>query len=280
MLERSIYVTSVKIDVFQTFSSESKELPQLKMNSKFTHLNIQNISELGTDVIEEFFYGISVKDVLELSLTNTRFSEACKRESFWKKKVLLDYGVKKKFGETWKKTAMLLSNSNMINLGKEWIDGQTYGELLEEATKGDNELFVRFFKEILTKYRIPRSQVFVYSQSVEDLKSAEIDYCLSLHPDNTIARLKAINIGPTDEDTLQHVLRVVTREFSVIMHAVSEAKRYYSLFSSGQEWEEEIDQLQDKELKTSKEIKSLVDPIPYVMMYSLQTVKTLNIMRL
>nr|QBK92738.1 MAG: hypothetical protein LCPAC401_03760 [Pithovirus LCPAC401] len=240
------------------------------MSSDFTLLNIQNISELGTDVIEEFFYGISVKEILELSVTNTRFNEACKRESFWKKKVLLDYGIEKKYGETWKETTILLSNSNMINLRKEWINGQTYGELLEEGLRDDN-----LFAEILTKYRIPHSQVFVYSESVNDLKSAEINYT-NLLPDYTIAQLNALGYGPADEDTVQRILKVVTREFSVIMRAVSEAKSYYGLISLGRDQENEMDELQGRDLKTSKEIKSLVDPILYVMMYSLHSVNTLN----
>ncbi len=237
----------------------------------FTHLNIQNISELGTDVIEQFFYGISVKEILELSVTNTRFSEACKRESFWKKKVLIDYGVEKKYGETWKETAILLSNSNMINLGKEWINGQTYGELLEEGTKNDN-----LFAGILTKYQIPDVQVFVYSESVNNLKSAGIEYSNVIEFDFTIAQLNALGFGPTDENIVQRVLKVVTREFSVIMHAVVEAKRYYGLISLGRDQENDIDDLRGRDLKTSKEIRSLVDPILYVMMYSLHSVNTLN----
>nr|QBK93183.1 MAG: hypothetical protein LCPAC403_03170 [Pithovirus LCPAC403] len=249
-------------------SGESKELPQFKMNS--TLLNIQNISELGTDVIEEFFYGISVKEILELSVTNTRFNEACKRESFWKKKVLIDYGVEKKYGETWKETALLLFNSNMINLRKEWIDGQTYGELFEEGMRDDN-----LFAGILNKHQIPRMQVHVYSESVVDFKSAEIDHALSC-AGFSLEELRELHIGPTDEDTVQRVLRVVTREFSVIMHAVSEAKRYYSLFSLGEFWQDSLIELQDRDLKTSKGIRSLVDPIIYVMMYSFHSIDTLN----
>nr|QBK92734.1 MAG: F-box family protein [Pithovirus LCPAC401] len=199
----------------------------------FTLLNIQNISELGTDVIEEFFYGISVKEILKLSVINTTFSEACKRESFWKKKVLLDYGVEKKYGETWKETAILLSDSNMINLGKEWVDGQTYGELLEEGMSIEP-----FFYPCLREFNI---------FNVDDLKNAEY---------------------------LQHVLKLVTREFSVIMHVIGEIRGYYNLFSLSQECD--VNELTDNELKVANKIKSLVDPIPYVMTYSLQTLKTLN----
>ncbi len=287
-------------------SSESKELLQFKMNSDclveklFTRLNIQNISELGTDVIEEFFYGISVKETLELSVTNTRFSEACKRESFWKKKVLLDYGVEKKCGETWKETAKLLYDSNMINLRKKWINGQTYGDLFEQALE-NNGFFERIFieewfndkkhfqsnglSELTLNNNLLSHLVYIYPEDVEDLENVYPEFVtglknipiehLALHLDYSIDELKVAGVGPIEAKAVQYVKKVTTRELSVIMHAAEVAKRTY-----GQDWQSEINELQGGNLKMSKEIESLIDPIRYVILYSLQTLETLNMIKL
>ena len=261
-------------------SRESKEFPQLKMNPDclveklLTRLNIQNISELGTDVIEEFFYGISVKEILELSVTNTRFNEACKREYFWKRKVLLDYEVEKKCRETWKETARLLCHSNMINLGKEWINGQTYGDLFEQALESNGfferilmkERFdeqnyneeslqrVHHFRLTLNQYHIPLSYIYVYPEVIENLedvyprfvtglKNVSIEH-LALQTGYSIPTLKAYGIGPMEAKIVQFVKKVTTRELSVIIHAAEVAKRIY-----GQDWQNEINELRGGKLK-------------------------------
>ncbi len=317
------------------------------MNSNFTLLNIQNISKLGTDVIEKFFYGISVKEILELSVTNTRFNEACKRESFWKKKVLLDYGVEKKYGETWKETAKFLYDSDMINLKKEWINGETYGDLFEQALKSNGFFHKIFNKEWLnmTMYdgiseeeffscgyyhddehkkmemlghsscvhynglsreeflslgyyhddehkkryiydnSIPLSKIYVYPENVEDLENVYPEWItglenvpiehLALQTGYPIDELRTHGVGAWEAMEVQYVKKVVTRELSVIMHAAEAAKRIY-----GHDWQNEINELQGGDLKTSKEIESLVDPVRYVILYSLQTLETLNAIKL
>nr|QBK92733.1 MAG: F-box-like family protein [Pithovirus LCPAC401] len=268
----------------------------------FARLNIQDISELGTDAIEEFFYGINMEEILKLSTTNTRFNEVYKRESFWKKKVLLDYGVKKKCRGTWEETAKLLCDSNMINLGKEWINGQTYRDLFKQALE-NNGLFERIltkerfdeqnydeeslrndglFELTLNKYYISRSFVYVYPEEMENaypdfvvgLENVPIEH-IALHLGYTINDLKDFGIGSMETSIVQYVKKVTTRELSVIIHAVEVAKRIYE-----QDWQNEINELQGGDLKTSKEIESLIDPIRYVIFYSSQSLKTLNAIKL
>lgn len=247
---------------------------------------LRNISELGTDVIEIFFCGISVKEVLKLCRTNMRFAEACKREPFWKNKVLLDYGVEKKYCNSWKETAILLFNADMINLRKEWIDQITYGVLLEESLKNDRGFFIN----ILRKHDILPSKVYVYPEIDEDLENVYPEFVkglenipiehLSAHFGYTIDDLKVAGMGPGDVMLLHRILKVVTREFSVIMHAVDEMKGHYNLFSSGQEWEHNMNELTDNEIQVANRIKLLVDPIPYVMRYSLLSIYNLNAIEL
>nr|QBK93144.1 MAG: hypothetical protein LCPAC403_02780 [Pithovirus LCPAC403] len=267
------------------YTEQGKKGERCEKSDKRKHhggLINRNISELGTDVIEEFFYGINVQEVLKLCRVNTIFNEVCKKESFWRKKVLIDYGIEKKYGETWKKTAILLSDSNMINLRKEWINGQTYGELLEETLKGDRYII----ESILNKHGISCRDARVYSESFDDFNSAVEEelsemynyyfvhgilnttlfgskpksswtshtegFCTTPEPHDVFI--------PTNKGTLQHILKVVTREFSVIIHAVKDINKYYNSFSH-----------KIKCNKVTNRIKSLVDPILYVMIYSFQT---------
>jgi len=177
-------------------------------------LDIRNISELGMDIIQLYFYGISIKEVLKLRRVNTRFNEACKGESFWRNKVLFDYGVEKIYGESWKDTAKLLYNSNMINLRKKWIDGRTYGKLLEEVLRNHDE----FFAKISAKYNLSR-----------------------------------------------HESIIVPREFAVISFTVRRIRKYCNLETPMEK--SKGDKL--NKLKIANHIKSLIDPIPYIIIYCL-----------
>ena len=62
--------------------------------------NVENISELGSDIIMEFFNNISVKEAMNLCEVNKQFNAICKKESTWRNKVLNDYGIVKKYRKT------------------------------------------------------------------------------------------------------------------------------------------------------------------------------------
>ena len=66
----------------------------------------KNIFDVSLDIIAKFFYNISVKEILKLCRVNKKFNSVCQRESLWRNKVLLDYGIKKKYGRTWKERAI------------------------------------------------------------------------------------------------------------------------------------------------------------------------------
>ena len=97
--------------------------------------NYQDLNELPIVQLKDILANLTVKEILLLCTTNKKFNAACKEESFWKNKVFSDYGIEKKYGTTWKETAQRMSQINMINMNKKWIDGQTYKELFDMAIR-------------------------------------------------------------------------------------------------------------------------------------------------
>ncbi len=95
--------------------------------------NVQNISQLGSDVIRKFFDDISYKEIMKLCRVSKQFNIACNKESMWKKKVKNDYGITKILDSTWKDTARLLFESNMINLNADWVNGKHTENYLKKA---------------------------------------------------------------------------------------------------------------------------------------------------
>ena len=87
-------------------------------------LNKKNIT--SPDVINEIFIDLKIKDILKICRVNRAFNNACKNEGMWETKIWDEYGVKKKYGETWRETAQNLSRSNMINMRYKRNDGRTY----------------------------------------------------------------------------------------------------------------------------------------------------------
>ncbi len=101
---------------------------------------IKDLNNLTSDLTEKIFSVLTPKEVSLLCGTSKKFNSICKRESFWRNKVLNDYGVEKKFGKTWRETAKNMSQVNMINLNDEWINGETYRKILDESLKGNDVL--------------------------------------------------------------------------------------------------------------------------------------------
>ena len=200
----------------------------------------------GSDIVAEIFHYISVKQTFIICRLNVFANLVCQKESLWKDKIPFEYGIKKKYGKTWKETAKLLCKSNMINLEKKWVNGKTYGELLEEAVKSDDN----FFFNIIMKnrglpnciyfpkyYNVVRANHFI-SQELKIYHTIRCKYALKKH------------------------MKVVTREFAIIVIIVNIIK----------------DRLPSKIEFSEKQQKIiLVDPIPYIMIYSLVTEQELAI---
>ncbi len=101
-------------------------------------LKNEDLNNLGSDLTHKIFSSFTVKEISLLCNVNVKFNTICRRESLWREKVLSDYGVKRKYGKSWRKTAINMFKVNMINLGNKWLNGQTYEEILEQGLKENN----------------------------------------------------------------------------------------------------------------------------------------------
>ena len=119
---------------------------------KRVHLEKESLGNLPLDVIQEIFLDLPIKEIMKLCRSNVAFNMVCKRESLWQTKVWTDFGIEKKYWDTWRKTAENLFKIKMINLNKKWINGMTYREIIDEVAN-------RTEFEIEEKFNIHRSMI-------------------------------------------------------------------------------------------------------------------------
>nr|QBK92871.1 MAG: F-box family protein [Pithovirus LCPAC403] len=74
--------------------------------------------DISSTEIQEILLNLDINDISILCRTDKRFDNVCKRESFWRNKVLSPTKDMERYSE---------------NLGKEWVNGMTYKELIEEV---------------------------------------------------------------------------------------------------------------------------------------------------
>ncbi len=98
------------------------------------HFRIQDLNVLPLSQLQDIFLNLDVKEILKLCEVNQKFNSVCD-ENFWRIKVLNNYGIEKKYGDTWKETAIVMNKVNMINLGTKWSDGRTYGKILDDILR-------------------------------------------------------------------------------------------------------------------------------------------------
>ncbi len=67
--------------------------------------------------------------------------------------MLNDYGIEKKYGATWRQTAITMDKHNMINLNDKWIDGRTYKQILDETLH--QECGSEFILDLQQQYLLP-----------------------------------------------------------------------------------------------------------------------------
>ncbi len=166
--------------------------------------------------IQEIFLNLNVKEISELCRISSKFNIVCKRESLWRNKVKSEYGVYKSIrGKTWRETARIFFMGNMINLGKIWVNGMTYKELLEEADNRGQE-------SLLYLYTLKNEYVREVLDIRNDTVSTDHFFSGSLRiPD----LLSSDFYGDEDEDK-DKIAKVLTKELGVVAAAV--AGRYYS----------------------------------------------------
>ncbi len=103
------------------------------------HFRVQDLNVLPSEQLRDILLILNVKEILKLCEVNQKFNSVCDEELFWRIKVLNDYGIKKRYGNTWKETAIVMDKVNMINLGRTWSDGRTYREILDDTLRDGDD---------------------------------------------------------------------------------------------------------------------------------------------
>ncbi len=116
------------------------------------NLNRRNLDNLSTSQLETVFSDLKVREISLLCRVSRKFNELCKDESFWRNRVLNNYGIDKKYGNTWRETAKNMDEINMINLNGVWIDGRTYREILDDAVQNGADVIRGLPEHYLLRY--------------------------------------------------------------------------------------------------------------------------------
>ncbi len=177
-------------------------------------LRRNDVNDLSSDEITHIFTNLTVKEISILCRISSKFNNVCRRESLWRLKILNDYGISEPLiGKTWRDSARLFSIFNMIDMGKKWVNGMTYQELLDEAdSRGDESLLYLFhlkdkrFKEVTGNQH--KTEWFFINDDDMEVKLFEADDI------------------KTTEDQRVKIANFMTFEFGVISAAI--AMRYYS----------------------------------------------------
>nr|QBK92874.1 MAG: uncharacterized protein LCPAC403_00080 [Pithovirus LCPAC403] len=179
------------------------------------HFSRYGIKALSSDEIENIFTFLTPKETSKVCATNTQFNVVCDRESLWRNKVKRCYGVKEEMrGRSWRDMAKIFFTRDMIDLGKKWVNGMTYLEILEDADKRGSEslVYIHYWKNEYLKKAFNNDSLAI------DVFYSDIQYLAETLPD-------LLNRKITKEDMIK-IFEILTRELNVISAAV--AVRYYS----------------------------------------------------
>nr|QBK92603.1 MAG: F-box-like protein [Pithovirus LCPAC401] len=215
------------------------------------NLNKRDLSNISTSQLETIFKDLTVKEISKLCTINKRFNTLCKDESFWRNKVSDDYGIKKKYGDTWKETAITMNKVDMIDLGDKWIDGRTYMEILNDSLQDGAS-------------SIHEAQIRHLVDYVDNQNNA--DYILlELHDEKSIQDFAFDEFGEqfTDDD-LDDIVYIKNRKMDVIYATILTYKGT-GLYLPG----DTIDDTTTGDALLSYEfLRKMIDPIIYVMQFS------------
>ena len=258
-------------------------------------LGIQNISQLDAEIIYIYFDDISYGEVMKLCEVDKKFNRGvCNNETMWKKKMKNNYGIVRIYGISWKETAHLLFESNMINLNANWVNGKTYKELFEEGLKSKSN---NYFQDLYNDYDL---LPIVFPEYVHNTEDAI--YYVTNDPESLVDWIREGQISKSDkteayeqfnldynniledENMINLQVATMTREFSVIAHAVAEIKGLHlsndfglAQIASAMSQRGIIDAntgdlflhivSNDKQEKINRKLAKLIDPMIYVITY-------------
>nr|QBK93700.1 MAG: F-box-like protein [Pithovirus LCPAC406] len=224
------------------------------VNEILTRLNLnrRDLSNVSLSQLETVFKDLTVKEISTLCAVNRRFNTLCKDESFWRNKVFDDYGIKKKYGSTWRQTAITMDKVNMINLGTKWIDGRTYREILDDALKNGADTVL----EAQIQYLLP------YVDGIDNATNLQFDF----HDEKEIQDFVADELGKHyTYDELIDILLIKSSEIDVIYTTVLTYKGEHNLYLPGHTI---TDVTTGTALQSYSFLRDMIDPVIYVMQFS------------
>ncbi len=83
------------------------------MSSNLLEFKSGILDILPDDLLREFCYYLTAKEIFLLCTTNTKFGSLCQNEKFWRRKLLYHSPYNRKFLPTWKETAIMLYQINV-----------------------------------------------------------------------------------------------------------------------------------------------------------------------
>ena len=179
------------------------------------NLNRRDLSNISLVQLRTIFQDLTVKEISTLCAVSRRFNTLCKDESFWRRKVSDDYGIHKKYGNTWRETAINMGKVDMINLNGVWINGRTYMEILNDSLQNGADVITDLQLEYLSSYVADS----IDTGDPDDIP--EQDLLFDKHEEKSIQGLANRSLGRYfTENELNEILHIKSEEMYVIYAAV------------------------------------------------------------
>nr|QBK93689.1 MAG: uncharacterized protein LCPAC406_00030 [Pithovirus LCPAC406] len=228
-------------------------------------LKVEDLNTLNPSLVQGIFLDLSVGEISKLCAINKKFNDECLRESLWQIKVWADYGVDKKYGETWKETAKNMFIVGMINLNERWINGETYNEILKKASsKGKDGKKYLFDIQVDALLNI-QVRYYLYNSS------REVVGFFAFRPFSSLeSELETILEEGTDNKeeyirTEEYFMDTLTKEFAIIASVITLLSKEYPLLPVGPKRIRGLGPHRNPSSILTAVISKLIDPIPYIM---------------
>nr|QBK92607.1 MAG: F-box family protein [Pithovirus LCPAC401] len=184
---------------------------------------------------------------------NRRFNTVCENESFWRNKVSDDYGIHKKYGDTWRQTARNMDKVDMINMDGMWIDRRTYREILDDVLQNGLSSIIDLQTQYLLPYANNESESALTLLSDLERDDGKLQYFANVVLDRDYT-----------ENELDDIFYIKSREMNVIYSAVLTYKGKGIYLPGGIISHANI----EIGLPSYEFIRDMIDPIFYVMQSS------------
>nr|QBK92763.1 MAG: uncharacterized protein LCPAC401_04010 [Pithovirus LCPAC401] len=223
-------------------------------------MNITDLESSGDNTIREILLLINPVEISRLCATSRKFNRICTDVSFWRVKVKQDYGIEKKYGTTWKETAVSLFKVNMINLNNRWINGSTYVEMVKEIVKKKDSagymgrLQYEYYPEDISREVLFTGKIFIPNGDIQ----------------NDIINQMDRDLTNEEIETLKNVF---TSEFAIIYRAFFEIERSYSIPLSREAYFDDTTQFGGH---LAYILQPFIDVYPYIMLFSSLSSHELN----